>query len=107
MEAQRTAYRRFRSVFGVASTPNTGFGNTTPIKHNTEKIVFLKHNAENIAELGQYLGLHQNQKYWSAFEILSQPNTDPVDSDSIEIMRADLSWVNRNSDQLFGISNGS
>ena len=62
MEKQHTAYRQFSSVFGIASIPNTDFGNITPNKLNIcspclESV--WKHNAQHIAELGQYLGLLQ------------------------------------------------
>ena len=62
MEIHHTAYGQIRSVFGVASIPNTEFGSLTPNKfiicsHWLESV--WKHNAQHTAELGQYLGLHQ------------------------------------------------
>ena len=62
METQHTAFRQFKSVFGIASIPNNDFGSLTPNKINTcspwlESV--WKHNAQLIAELVQYLGLHQ------------------------------------------------
>ena len=58
MEAQHTAYRQIRSVFRIVSTPITDFGSITPNKLYIcspwlESI--WKHNAQHIAELGQYL----------------------------------------------------
>ena len=32
METQHTSYRHFRSVFGIASIPNTDFGSLAPTK---------------------------------------------------------------------------
>ena len=62
METQHSAYSQFRSVFGIASIPNTDFGSLTPNKINIcspwlESV--WKHNGQPIAELGQYLGLYQ------------------------------------------------
>ena len=56
MEIQDTAYRQLRSVFEIATTPNTDFGSITPNKfkiysHSVENI--WKHNTEHIANLGQ------------------------------------------------------
>ena len=58
---KHTAYRQFRSVFGIASIPNTDFRSLTPNKFNIcsnwlESVC--KHNAQHIAEIGQCLGLH-------------------------------------------------
>ena len=62
MEIQHSAYRQFRSVFGIASISKTDFGSLTPNKLNLcspwlESV--WKYNAQHIAKLGQYLGLHQ------------------------------------------------
>ena len=61
---QHTAYRQFRSVFGIASIPNTDFRILSPNKFNIY-IHWLenawKDNAQHIAELDRYLGLHQSQ----------------------------------------------
>ena len=64
MEKQRTAYRQIRSIFEIASTPKTNFGSITLNKFNIcihwlESV--WKHNAQHIAELGQYLRLHKFQ----------------------------------------------
>ena len=64
METQHTACRQFRSVFRIASFLNTNFGSLMPEKcnicsHWLESI--WKHNAQYIAELRQYLRLHQCQ----------------------------------------------
>ena len=61
METQHTAYCQFRPVFGIASIPNTDFGSLKPNKLsfcNPWLESVWKDNAQHIAELGQYLGLH-------------------------------------------------
>ena len=64
METQHTAYRQLRSVFGIASTPNTDFGSITPNNFNIcihwVEIAW-KHKTQHIENLGQYLGLRQYQ----------------------------------------------
>ena len=57
MEIQHIAHRQIRSVFGIASIPNTDFGSITPnefiICSQWVESVW-KHN--DIAKLRQYLG---------------------------------------------------
>ena len=64
MEIQHSGYRQIRSVFGIASIPNTDFESITPNKfiicsHWVE--VVWNHNKQHIPNLGQYLGLRQSQ----------------------------------------------
>ena len=64
MKTQRKAYRQFRPVFGIASIPNTDFGSITRniffiCSHSVVSV--WKHNAQHLAELSQYLGLHKSQ----------------------------------------------
>ena len=63
-----TAYRQIRSIFGIASIPNTDFGSITPNKFsncsNWVESVW-KHNTQHVAKLGQYLGLMENPKNWN------------------------------------------
>ena len=62
MEIQHSAYRQFRSVFGIASIPNSDFGSIKPNKLNIcspwHESVW-KQNAQHVADLRQYLGMHQ------------------------------------------------
>ena len=58
-----TAYRPSRSVFGIASIPNTDFRSLRTIifsicNHWFESV--WKHSTQHIAHLGQYLGLRQS-----------------------------------------------
>ena len=55
MKTQHTVYRQFRSVYGIASVPNTDFESLMPSKLEICSPWIesaWKHNA-------QYLGLHQ------------------------------------------------
>ena len=62
MEIQHTAYRQIRSVIGTASIANTDFGSLAQNEFNIYSHwleSLWKHNPQHIAELGQFLGLHQ------------------------------------------------
>ena len=64
MEIQHSAYRQFRSVFGIASIPNTDFGGITPNKFNIRSPwveIAWKYNTQFIANFGHYMGLRQSQ----------------------------------------------
>ena len=74
MEIQHTVYRQLRSVFGIASIPNTDFGSLTPNKFNIcshcHESVW-KHYAQHIVELGQCLGLHKSQILLSIWDSIN------------------------------------
>ena len=62
MEIQHSAYRQFRSVFGIASIPNTDFGSITPNNFNICSYwveVVWKPNTQQIANLD--LRMRQSQ----------------------------------------------
>ena len=60
---EHTAYRQIRSLFGIASTPNTDFGSITP-KNAVIVVIGLRvygNTIQHIAKFGQYLGFHRSQ----------------------------------------------
>ena len=63
MKTQHSAYRQFRSVFGIASIPNTDFASMTPNKFNIQSHwveVVWKHNTQHIANLSSVFGIASN-----------------------------------------------
>ena len=73
---EHTAYRQIRSVFGIASIPNTDFGSITPnkcsncshwvecmeIKHTAYRQIRSLSGIPSIPNTGQYLGLMESRK---------------------------------------------